>query len=152
MSGPSVRQSVGRQQARLWQDYALSTHTARRAEPAKGCRTLKITDKTGPVADAKVIDDSKEVYVVSEQAQVLRTNLSEIRNTSGRNTQGVTIFKPASEGDAVASISCVSDLNLRDEAPKPANSGKKLKVKKPTTNGSRNGRANGAQPSLEGLE
>ena len=69
----------------------------------------------------------------------------------GRNTKGVTIFKPA-EGDAVASISCVSDLNLRDDAPKPANSGKKLNVKKPTTNGSRNGRANGAQPSLEGLE
>ena len=123
----------------------------KKGRAGQGVRTLKITDKTGPVADAKVIDDSKEVYVVSEQAQVLRTNLSEIRNTSGRNTQGVTIFKPAS-GDAVASISCVSDLNLRDEAPKPANSGKKLKVKKPTTNGSRNGRANGAQPSLEGLE
>ena len=98
-----------------------------------------------------MIDDSKEVYIVSEHAQVLRTNLSEIRNTSGRNTKGVTIFKPA-EGDAVASISCVSDLNLRDDAPKPANSGKKLNVKKPTTNGSRNGRANGAQSTLEGLE
>ena len=123
----------------------------KKGRAGQGVRTLKITDKTGPVADAKVIDDSKEVYVVSEQAQVLRTNLSEIRNTSGRNTQGVTIFKPAS-GDAVASISCVSDLNLRDDDPKPANSGKKLQVKKPTTNGSRNGRANGTQASLEGLE
>ena len=123
----------------------------KKGRAGQGVRTLKITDKTGPVADAKVIDDSKEVYVVSEQAQVLRTNLSEIRNTSGRNTQGVTIFKPAS-GDAVASISCVSDLNLRDDDPKPANSGKKLQVKQPTTNGSRNGRANGTQASLEGLE
>ena len=123
----------------------------KKGRAGQGVRTLKITDKTGPVADAKVIDDSKEVYVVSEQAQVLRTNLSEIRNTSGRNTQGVTIFKPAS-GDAVASISCVSDLNLRDDDPKPANSGKKLQVKKPTTNGSRNGRANGTQRTLEGLE
>ena len=123
----------------------------KKGRAGQGVRTLKITDKTGPVADAKVIDDSKEVYVVSEQAQVLRTNLSEIRNTSGRNTQGVTIFKPAS-GDAVASISCVSDLNLRDDDPKPANSGKKLQVKKPTTNGSRNGRANGTQASLDGLE
>ena len=123
----------------------------KKGRAGQGVRTLKITDKTGPVADAKVIDDSKEVYVVSEQAQVLRTNLSEIRNTSGRNTQGVTIFKPAS-GDAVASISCVSDLNLRDDDPKPANSGKKLQVKQPTTNGSRNGRANGTQASLDGLE
>ena len=122
----------------------------KKGRAGKGVRTLKITDKTGPVADARVIDGSEEVYVVSEQAQVLRTSLSEISNL-GRDTQGVTIFKPA-EGDAVASISCVSDLNLRDDDPKPANSGKKLKVKQPTTNGSRNGRANGAQPSLEGLE
>ena len=122
----------------------------KKGRAGKGVRTLKITDKTGPVADARVIDESEEVYVVSEQAQVLRTSLSEISNL-GRDTQGVTIFKPA-EGDAVASISCVSDLNLVDEAPKPANSGKKLKIENTTTNESRNGRANGAQPTLEGLE
>ncbi len=117
----------------------------------KGIKTFNIRRKTGVVADAQVIDDSKEVYVVSEQAQVLRTSLSEIRSM-GRATQGVTIFKPA-EGDAVASISCVSDLNLRDDdSPKPANAGKKLKVKKPTANnGSRNGHANGAQTTFEGL-
>ena len=94
---------------------------------------------------------AKKFTSFQKQAQVLRTSLSEIRNTLGRDTQGVTIFKPAS-GDAVASISCVSDLNLRDDDPKPANSGKKLQVKKPTTNGSRNGRANGTQASLDGLE
>ena len=117
----------------------------------KGIKTFNIRSKTGVVADAQVIDDSKEVYVVSKQAQVLRTSLSEIRSM-GRATQGVTIFKPA-EGDSVASISCVSDLNLRvDDDPKPANAGKNLKVKKPANNGARNGRANGAQPSLEGLE
>ena len=117
----------------------------------KGIKTFNIRTKTGAVADAQVIDDSKEVYVVSEQAQVLRTSLSEIRSM-GRATQGVTIFKPA-DGDAVASISCVSDLNLRvEDDPKPANSGKKLKVNKPTNNGASNGRTNGSQPSLEGLE
>ena len=117
----------------------------------KGIKTFNIRSKTGVVADAQVIDDSKEVYVVSKQAQVLRTSLSEIRSM-GRATQGVTIFKPA-EGDSVASISCVSDLNLRvDDDPKPANAGKKLKVKKPANNGARNGRANGSQPSLDGLE
>ena len=129
----------------------LSSYRRYENKGGQGVKTFKITDETGPIADAKLIDDSKEVYIVSEHAQVLRTNLSEIRNTSGRNTKGVTIFKPA-EGDAVASISCVSDLNLRDDAPKPANSDKKLNVKKPTTNGSRNGRANGAQSTLEGLE
>lgn len=101
----------------------------------KGVKTFNIRSKTGPVADAQIIDDSKEVYVVSEQAQVLRTSLSEIRSM-GRATQGVTIFKPA-EGDSVASISCVSDLNLSDENDSKA-----------SNNGRRNGRTNGTAKLL----
>ena len=66
--------------------------------------------KTGTVAVAEVVDDSKELYLVSEQAQVLRTNLSEITTTIGRKTKGVTIFR-LEKGDAVASIACVSDLD-----------------------------------------
>ncbi len=108
-----------------------------------GVLTYKITDDTGPVADARLIDDSKEVYVVSEQAQVLRTSISEISNM-GRATQGVTIFKP-SEGDSVASISCVSDMQLLEEnATKKATS---PKAEKPAANG----RVNGAQPRMGGL-
>ena len=87
-----------------------------------GIKTFNITRKTGVVAAAQVVDDSKEVYVVSEQAQVLRTNLSEISSRS-RITQGVTIFKPQ-PGDAVASIACVKDLSQEEEAaadePEPA--------------------------------
>ena len=112
-----------------------------------GIRTFKIRSKTGPVADAQVIDDSKEIYVVSEQAQVLRTSLSEIRSM-GRATQGVTIFKPA-KGDAVASISCVSDLNLQEEAePKASKPNGKQKSDKSPTNGHRNG----TQSKLDDLE
>jgi DNA gyrase subunit A len=117
-----------------------------------GIKTFNIRPKTGPVADARIIDDTKEVYVVSEQAQVIRTSLSEIRSM-GRATQGVTIFRPA-KGDAVASISCVSDLDLDDEgdddeAKKP----KDPKDPKAKGQGPGNGRRNGAQqPPLKGLE
>ena len=86
----------------------------KKGRATQGVLTLNITRKTGPVADAQVVDDGKEIYVVSEQAQVLRTSLSEIRSTD-RSAQGVTIFKP-NEGDAVASISCVSDLNFDADA------------------------------------
>ena len=55
-----------------------------------------------------MIAQSHEVYLVSKQAVMLRTNLSEIRNT-GRATQGVTIFKLA-KGDSVSSMACVGDL------------------------------------------
>ena len=119
-----------------------------------GIKTFNIRPKTGPVADAQIIDDSKEIYVVSEQAQVIRTSLSEIRSM-GRITQGVTIFRPA-PGDAVASISCVSDLDLDEEddgadaKPKAPNGPKAPKAKEQRrTNGSRNG---AQQPPLKGLE
>ena len=115
----------------------------------KGVKTLEITPKTGPVADAQIIDDTQEeVYVVSEGAQVIRTSLASI-NVMGRATQGVTVIRP-SEGDSVASISCVSDLQLLEE--NAAKQSAAPKAKKPANrNGRSNGRVNGAQGRLDGL-
>ena len=123
----------------------------------KGVKTLEITDRTGPVADAQIIDDTQEeVYVVSEGAQVIRTSLASI-SVLGRATQGVTIIRP-SEGDSVASISCVSDLQLLEEkaakqsaAPKAKKPAKPKAQKSAPTNGRRNGRVNGAQGRLDGI-
>ena len=89
----------------------------RQGRGGKGIKTFNIRPKTGTVAAAEIVDESKEVYVVSEQAQVLRTSLSEI-SSMGRSTQGVTIFKPQ-PGDAVAAIACVSDLGHDESDAKP---------------------------------
>ena len=97
----------------------------RQGRGGSGIKTLNLTKKTGPVAAAEVIADSDEVYLVSEQAQVLRTNLSEIRNT-GRVSQGVTIFK-LEPSDAVSSISCVRDFIVPNDTkgmPGPKANGK----------------------------
>ena len=83
-----------------------------------GIKTFNITKKTGQVAAAQMIDNSEEVYIVSRQAQVLRTSLSEI-SSIGRVTQGVTIFKPE-PGDMVSSIACVRELDSEDSAKKPS--------------------------------
>jgi len=83
----------------------------RQGRGGKGVLTFDIQPrKTGPVAVAEVVDDSKELYLVSEQAQVQRTNLSEISTTIGRKTSGVIIMRLA-KGDAVSSIACVGDLD-----------------------------------------
>ena len=79
-----------------------------------GLRAFKLTKNTGLIADSQIVDGSKEVYVVSENAQIMRTNLSEIRTLRGRITQGVTIFSPRS-GDSVSSIACVSELDLEED-------------------------------------
>ena len=137
---------------------------SKKGRGTQGVLTLRITRKTGPVADAQVIDDGKEIYVVSEQAQVLRTSLSEIRSTD-RSAQGVIIFKP-SEGDAVASISCVSDLNFDADGSggKPKANGGKANGKPPKATAAKartspeaaepdtGGRVNGFQPKFGELE
>ena len=99
-----------------------------------GLRAFKLTKNTGLIADAQIVDETNEVYLVSENAQVMRTDLSEIRSLTGRITQGVTIFKPR-EGDSVSSIACVGDFEIEDENPKdtnvkPSDNGKKPKSKK----------------------
>ncbi|MCY3638509.1 MAG: DNA gyrase subunit A [Chloroflexi bacterium] len=107
--------------------------------------------KTGPVAVAEVVDDSKELYLVSEQAQVLRTNLSEIKTTIGRKAQGVTIFK-LDNGDSVASIACVGDLaengaSATRNGKANAESATETTAEKPasaTRNGAAKGLGNGA--------
>ena len=118
-----------------------------------GIKTMSVTKRTGKVAAAEVIADSDEVYVVSEQAQVIRTSLSEIRST-GRATQGVRIFNPK-EGDAVASISCVGEFEVPQE--KVASPPEKKEEKDvpapapvvPVTPPAPNAKRNGGPPSSE---
>jgi len=82
-----------------------------------GLRAFKLTKNTGLIADAQIVAESTEVYVVSEKAQIMRTSLSEIKTLRGRITQGVTIFKPR-PGDSVSSIACVSEIQLKEESGK----------------------------------
>jgi DNA gyrase subunit A len=88
-------------------------HYRRQTRGGRGLKTFNITSRTGQVAAAEVVTEDLEVYVISEQAQVLRTNLSEISSRS-RITQGVTVFK-LPKSDAVSSISCCEDLTETEE-------------------------------------
>ena len=65
----------------------------------KGVKTLKITDKTGPVATAHLVQDATEVMLISEKGTIERVLLEQIPE-QGRITQGVWIMRP-SEGDSV---------------------------------------------------
>ena len=117
----------------------MSKYTRQR-RGGQGLITFKVTRRTGKVAAAQMVDDSREVYVVSEKAQVIRTNLSEIRSI-GRITQGVTIFKPQ-PGDAVSSIACVDDLEKRQPPAEEA---------KARVNGKGNGGKRNGQMRMKGM-
>ena len=71
-----------------------------------GLKTLRITEKTGLIADAVVAATAdQEIFLVSQKAQVFRTSIEEIP-PRGRHTQGVILWKPAGH-DSVASVTCV---------------------------------------------
>jgi DNA gyrase subunit A len=69
-----------------------------------GIKTVKVTDKTGKLITAKVVDDMEaQILAVSKQSQVIKTELKTVA-ISGRDTQGVRIMK-LREGDSIASLS-----------------------------------------------
>ncbi len=90
----------------------------------KGLITLKATTKTGKVAAAAVVteevraDSEGKLFLLTEKAQVLRTNIGEIRLT-GRNAQGVKIVLPES-GDNISAIRVLEQRRETAEVIDPA--------------------------------
>ncbi len=71
-----------------------------------GIKTAKITEKTGPLIIAKVINpEFEELIAISQKGQVIRTSLGQIP-VLGRQTQGVRIMK-LKTGDSIASLTCL---------------------------------------------
>ena len=93
-----------------------------------GVLTLKITDRTGKVAAARVVHPDEELMIISTNGIMIRTTLRQVRVT-GRAAQGVRIMD-VDKGDTVASIASF-DSSKDDEPDEPdsddvkANGGKK---------------------------
>jgi DNA gyrase subunit A len=65
-----------------------------------GIKTLKVSEKSGKVAAAKLVNKSQYLVVVSKDGMVISTRIKEV---PGRTVQGV-IFMRMEEGDQVASV------------------------------------------------
>ena len=92
---------------------SLLRHYTQQKRGGKGLITLKVTTKTGKVADSAVVsedvrtDSTGKLVLVTEKAQVIRTNLGEIRST-GRIAQGVKIQVPEA-GDKISAIRVIAE-------------------------------------------
>jgi DNA gyrase subunit A len=84
----------------------------------QGVRTFKVTEKTGPVAIARVVPDNSdcEVFIISSKAQVVRINLDDVR-VSGRATQGVIIWRDREPDDFVASVTLFEESSYTPNEP-----------------------------------
>jgi len=73
----------------------------------KGVITLKVTEKTGPVAGVCQVLDPDEVMLVTDGGKIIRLAVGEIR-VIGRNTQGVRLIG-LEENERVASIARLAE-------------------------------------------
>jgi DNA gyrase subunit A len=71
-----------------------------------GIKASKVTEKTGEIIFAKILDEEKkDLLVISEKGQVMRTSINSI-SILGRNTSGVRIMK-LNKNDKIASAVCL---------------------------------------------
>lgn len=75
-----------------------------------GIKTAKITDKTGPIVMARVVDPTNlpegafgDLLIMSSQGQVIRIALAAVP-TLGRQTQGVRVMRFKEDRDTVATV------------------------------------------------
>lgn len=73
-----------------------------------GIKTANVTKKTGEIVSAYIVpsDDVRDLFVVSEAGQVLRSPLKSV-SVLGRATQGVRVMRFKKEGDTVASVALI---------------------------------------------
>ena len=72
-----------------------------------GIKTAKVTDKTGDITNAFLVNadsmDDKDLIIISEQGQVIRTPFKSV-NVLGRDTQGIRIMRFKDPEDKVAGV------------------------------------------------
>jgi len=71
----------------------------------KGVIAHKITEKTGRLADIKIVNESDDIMLISQDGTIIRMKVSEV-NIISRNTQGVRLMR-LSENNVVVSIARV---------------------------------------------
>ena len=76
-----------------------------------GIKNYAVTEKTGPVVGIKVVDETKDLLLVTQGGILIRTHVDAIR-VAGRATQGVIVMRFKEEGDKVISLA----LTEREES------------------------------------
>ena len=81
----------------------------------KGVLCYKVTDKTGYLIGAKLVDDHREVMLITNEGIIIRMAVSDI-SIIGRNTSGVKLMNIDPDSQVrVASIAKVRESDNQDE-------------------------------------
>jgi len=81
-----------------------------------GVITIKTSERNGPVVGIKLVDESKDLMIITEKGMAIRIRCEEIRSV-GRNAQGVRLVK-LEEGDKIARVApVVKEEEKCEDAP-----------------------------------
>ncbi|RMF22372.1 MAG: DNA gyrase subunit A [Deltaproteobacteria bacterium] len=76
---------------------------------ARGVKTMRVTERTGPVVGVlQIADESEDVMLVTNGGKLIRIPVADVR-VIGRNTQGVRLVHLSEEGETVVSVAPVAD-------------------------------------------
>ena len=79
-----------------------------------GIKNYLVTEKTGGVVGVKVVDETRDLLLVTQNGILIRTPVEHIR-VAGRATQGVIVMRFKEQGDKVISMA-LTDHEVQEEA------------------------------------
>ena len=96
---------------------------SRKGRGGQGNLTFRMTEKSGPLAAARIVTDpeNQEMLIISAKAQVVRISIDDVRET-GRVAQGVILWKERESDDYVASVAVFQETD-RNAGDGPAANG-----------------------------
>jgi len=65
-----------------------------------GLKNYNITEKTGPIADIKVVDEGDDILLISDDGTIIRMAVRDI-NLLGRGTQGVRLMRLSEDAQVI---------------------------------------------------
>jgi DNA gyrase subunit A len=83
----------------------------------KGILTMNVTEKTGPIVSAEMVQEDDKLLVLTTNGKGIRLRVKDVRLV-GRVAQGVKLINLA-EGDTVASVARLVDAPEEDDAETP---------------------------------
>ena len=79
----------------------------------QGITNIVTSDRNGKVVASMLVEENDQIMLMTDQAKLIRTSVKDIRIT-GRNTQGVTVFKTGKNEKVVSAVRIRGDM-LEDE-------------------------------------
>jgi DNA gyrase subunit A len=81
----------------------------------KGVLTYKVTEKTGILVGAKLVDEEDDIMLINSNGIIIRMHVNEISILS-RVTQGVTLMRTSEDNKVVSIARVTKEMNDEEEA------------------------------------